>query len=294
MQDKDFLWRGTALNGQFRLLAVEATQAVQTARDLHDLSPVSTLLLGKMLCATAMLSLDLKKQDSEITLRLEGNGELKGALAICNFEGDLRGYAFVPQLFLATPADNFYPVKALGDGTLSVIRSIPNQRPTSGYTKLTEGEVAQNLAHYFEQSEQIPSAVNLGVLIDQNAHVLAAGGFIIQQLPNASQSEAEHLIEKLSQTPNVSDLMDMGLNIRDIMRRFIFTDGDFELEQVHTVQYQCTCSRERFSRALLLLGIDELEDMREGIEPVCHFCNQTYHFSPEDMSDLITSLKEPQ
>ncbi|MBW6514557.1 MAG: Hsp33 family molecular chaperone HslO [Candidatus Syntrophosphaera sp.] len=292
MPAEDILWRGTAHSGQFRVLAVESTHTVQTARDLHDLSPINTLLLGKMISAAAMLSLDLKAENSEVSLRLEGDGILKGGLVICGQNGAVRGYAFNPRLFLEEARENFYPVRHLGKGTLSVIRSIPGKQPSLGYTALSEGEVAQNLSHYYAQSEQIPTAVNLGVLIDKDASIKAAGGFIIQQLPHAQPLFADQIIARLGQTPNVSDLMDMGLTIREVLARFVFPEGEMELQPVHSVQFRCNCSRSRFERALRLLGRRELEEMREGIEPECHFCTARYNFSTEDIDRIIASLEK--
>jgi molecular chaperone Hsp33 len=292
MERTDQLWRGTASKGNFRIMAVDATQATQAIRDLHDLSPVNTLLLGKMLSAAAMLSLDLKVEDAEVTLRLDGDGPLKGALVICNGRGELRGYALKPGLWLGDPAENFYLVKHLGTGTLSVIRSQPGKRPTHGFTSLSEGEVAQNLAHFFEQSEQVPSAVNLGVLIGKDASVKASGGFIIQQLPSADPLEADRIIANLQKTPNVSDLMDMGLTLPGILKKFVFPETDLDIQEVHPISYRCNCSRERFARALSLLDTAELEEMRDGIDPQCHFCNASYHFSGEDIDAIIKSKGE--
>ncbi len=287
----DQLWRGTAFDGQFRVLAVASTQATQTMRDLHDLSPVSTLLLGKMISAAAMLSLDLKAEGAEVSLRLDGDGPLRGAFMICSGGGDLRGYAFEPGLWLEEAEANFYPVRALGSGTLTVIRSYPGKQPAAGTTALREGELAQNLAHYFHQSEQIPSVVNLGVLIDKTAAVRASGGFIIQQLPDADPKLADELVAALAKTPNVSDLMDMGLTLPQIIERFVITGGGLDLEPARTIRYHCNCSRDRFERALRLLGRRELEEMRNGVDPQCHFCNASYHFSADDIEALIASLE---
>jgi len=288
----DQLWRGTAFSGQFRVLAVSSTQTAQTMRDLHDLSPVNTLLLGKMIPAVAMLSMDLKLAEGEVSLRVDGDGPLKGALAICTGSGDLRGYALEPRLWLDDAEANLFPVRALGTGTLSVIRGFPNKKPVTGTTVLSEGELALNLAHYFDQSEQIPSVVNLGVLIDKTAAVRASGGFIIQQMPDADPKLADELTAALSRTPNVSDLMDMGLSLPEILKRFVVKESELELTPAGPIQYRCNCSRERFERVLLLLGEEELSSMREGIEPQCHFCNATYCFSAEDMNALIATLKD--
>ncbi len=291
MPRADLLWRGTAFYGQFRVLAVESTQSAQTARDLHDLSPMNALLMGKMISAAAMLSLDLKAENSEVTLRVEGNGKLRGAMVICTQDGDIRGYAYEPHLYFDDSPENFQPVKHLGNGTLSVIRNIPDKKPTMGFTALEEGEVAHNLARYFEISEQIPTAVNLGVLIDKDAKIRASGGFIIQQLPAAQPLYADRIRENLARTPNVSDLMDMGLSLPDILSRFVFSVPEPELFEVHPVRYKCNCSRERFERALKLLGREELQEMLDGIDPQCHFCNKSYHFSGGDIARIISSLK---
>ncbi|MDI9528802.1 MAG: Hsp33 family molecular chaperone HslO [Candidatus Cloacimonadota bacterium] len=291
MNKQDMLYRGMAMDGQFRVFAAQSTQTVQTARDLHDLSPINTFLLGKMLTAAAMLSLELKGPGSEVSLRLDGDGELRGALVMCNDLGELRGYAFAPSVFFEEAAENFLPVKHLGSGSMTVIRSVAGKQPTMGHTTLVEGEVAQNLAHYFEQSEQIPTAVNLGVLIDKEARVRAAGGLLIQQLPQADPARAELLIARLASTPNISDLMDMGLGIPQILKRFLFTEKDFSLEEAHPIKYKCNCSRERFERGLRLLGKEELSEMLDGVEPQCHFCNASYHFSGKDIAGLIASLE---
>lgn len=291
MAQDDILWRGTAHDGQFRVFAVSSTITAQTARDLHDLSPINTLLLGKMISATALMSLDLKVAEAEISLRLEGDGPVRGALMVCSGSGDLRGYAFQPQLWLEDAQENFFPVRNLGKGTLSVIRSYPNKKPAVSTTELSEGELAQNLAHYFDLSEQVPTAINLGVLIDQNAMVRASGGFIIQQLPQADPALADQITAALQKTPNVSDLMDMGLTLPEIITRFVVPEAKLDLQLARSLRYRCNCSKERFERALLLLGLQELREMAEGIDPVCHFCNASYHFSPQDMKKLIEELE---
>ncbi|HOQ82837.1 MAG TPA: Hsp33 family molecular chaperone HslO [Candidatus Syntrophosphaera thermopropionivorans] len=292
MKESDYLWRGMALNGQFRVLAVSSTNTVQAARDLHDLSPINTILMGKMIPAVAMLSLDLKDEGAEVTLRFDGDGPLKGALTICNNQGDVRGYAFEPKFWVDDLQENFHPVKYLGNGILTIIRYYPGDRPTKGLTPLIEGDVAQNLAYYFEQSEQIPTAVNLGVLIDKDAKVRASGGFIIQQLPSADRLNADRLINNINHMPNLSDLMDMGMYLPEILHRFVFKEGGLELYPVHRVRYRCHCSKERFAAALKLLSLDELKELRDGIDPVCQFCNATWHFSASEIEEIISEVEK--
>lgn len=276
---------------QFRIFAVNATETVQQARDLHDLSPISTLLLGKMLVGVAMLSMDLKRPEAEITMRINGEGELQGGVAICTASGYLRGYVYQPQLLLSQAKDNFFTGKALGKGTLTIIRSEPDKTPHSSSIDLVSGEIAEDLAYYFSQSEQIPSAVNLGVLIDPDAKIRSAGGFIIQQLPNAKPELAEKLNDNIAQTPHLSDLMDMGLSIEAIMNRFVLKDIPWQINERRTISYTCTCSKNRFAAALVTLGEKELASMTEGIKPICHYCNTEYEFTHQDMIEIINKAK---
>lgn len=288
---KDTLWRGTAFADTFRVFAVDATQTAQTARDQHDLSPLATTLMGKMIAATAILSLDLKHPDGELSMRVDGDGELDGGLVICKANGDIRGYIRQPHLQASDPQDNFMPGKMLGNGTLSVIKSTPGVQPWMGSTSLETGEIAEDLAHFYLQSEQIPSAVALGILMDKDARIRACGGFVIQQLPFANPSKAEALIKNLGLTPNLSDLMDMGMSIKDVFDRFVFKDIDYQIAPAHNIQYRCNCSKERFARSLLTLGKEELEKMMDGIRPQCHYCNASYDFAPEDIKALLDSLE---
>lgn len=289
--NKDVLIRATAHDDQFRVFAVNSTAAVQKARDLHDLSPLATLLLGKLLTATAMMSWDLKHPQAEVTLRVDGDGALEGAVAICTAEGKLRGYAHNPKLFIADKLnDNFFIGKQLGKGTITTIRNDAKSKPYTGTCALVSGEIAEDLAEYYLQSEQIPTAVNLGLLIDKDAIVRASGGFIIQQLPFADLQVADTISSNIQATPNVSDLMDMGYSIEDILSKFVFKGISLQKHEEKSIEYACTCSREKFGKALMLLGKEELSEMAEGIEPVCQYCNTVYVFSHDDMINLINNL----
>lgn len=290
----DTLYRGTALADSFRIFAVDATQTAQKARDIHDLSPVATILMGKMISAAAILSMDIKNQDSEITLRIDGDGELKGGMVICNEKGHIRGYLKNPKLFLEDAEDNFHPGRFLGEGTLSVIRQSPHAQPWIGSTELITGEIAEDLAHFYLQSEQIPSAVALGILIDPEARIRACAGFMIQQLPFAAADKAQKLIHNLQNTPNLSDLMDMGLSVVEVLERFVFKEMDLNLSEFRQIEYRCNCTKEAFARSLITLGLEELESMSEGITPICHYCNAEYHFSAADIAALIQVLKEDE
>ncbi len=259
-------------------------------RDLQDLSPIATLLSGRMISATAMLSWDLKEEESEITMRIDCEGDFQGAIVICTQNGFLRGYTKNPHLFYETKEDNFNVGKSIGKGTLTISRDRKGTRSYFSSIELISGEIAEDLAYYFQQSEQIPTAVNLGILIDKEAKVRSAGGFIIQQLPYADKKIADVIYENIAQTPNLSDLMDMGLSIPEILSRFVFKELQWQINEEKEIAYRCNCSYEQFSKALLLLGRDELQSLKEGIKPVCLYCHKEYNFSYEDIQSLMEQL----
>lgn len=287
---KGTLLRGSIEDNQFRLFACETTKLVQKIRDIHDLYPLPSIFMGRLITAVALMSSELKAPRSEISIRIDAEGPLKGGIVIVNKEGMLKGYAFVPQLWLPENQDNFQVGKALGKGTFTVIRQSGLKAPYQGKIELQDGEIGTDLAHYYHQSEQLPSAVNLGVLIDQEARIRAAGGILIQALPNADKELTLQIEENMRNTPNVSDLMDMGLSIEDILDKFVLKGLSWEKSKSTPIQFQCDCSKTRFARGLLLLGKEELQDLREGISPVCHYCNSAYTFSTEEIDELIKSL----
>jgi len=247
--------------------------------------------MGRMLSAAALLSMDIKDGLSDLTLRVDSDNELKGGVVIAGSEGNLRGYMLAPHLFYDDPVQNLIVGPKLLPGTLSIIRNSKMKGPYTGMTELKTGEIAEDLAFYYQHSEQIPTAVNLGVLIDPDAKVRASGGFMIQQLPFAEAEVAEAFIQNLAATPNLSDLMDMGMTIPEILARFVFKGLDFELTDSRSLQYKCHCSKQRFADALRLLGKAELSEMLDGISPVCHYCNTTYDFNTADLNALINSLE---
>jgi len=289
---KGRLLRGSIVQDQFRLFAVETTGLVQNVRDLHDMYPLPLILTGRLISAIALMSGELKAPGSQVSIRVDAEGQLKGAIVIATKEGDIKAFAYEPKLWLPNAEENFKVGKHLGKGSFSVIRQCGLKAPYTGRIELVDGEIASDLAAYYDKSEQTASAVNLGVLIDQNAKIRAAGGVLIQQLPNADPAIAEIIRKNISQTPNISDLMDMGLSLEDILGKFILKQLNWKINKESTLQYRCDCSRARFARGLLLLGKAELETMIDGIDPICHYCNSTYSFSKKDIKDLIKSLEE--
>lgn len=287
----DTLYRGSIHQDQFRLFATQCTSTVQEARDLHDLSPLPSILLGRLITAAALMSGELKAPKSELSLRVEGSGALKGGIALADKTGNIKAYAFEPQLWLEPASENLLVGKNLGPGLLTIMKQSGLKAPYHGNIELVSGEIAEDLTAYYMQSEQIPSAVNLGVLIDKHARIRAAGGFIIQQLPFADATIAEKINQNLMQTPNVSDLMDMGLNMQAILNKFVLKDIPWQFTAQSAVRYHCGCSKQRFARALMLLGQNELREMQEGIAPVCHYCSKTYEFTKDEISEIIQALE---
>lgn len=284
------LLRGSIADNQFRLFACETTAIVQHIRDIHNLFPLPSILMGRLITAVALMSSELKAPRSEVSIRVDAEGPLKGGIVIANKEGMLKGYAFVPQLWLPENRDNLLVGKALDKGTFTVIRQSGLKAPYEGKIELFTGEIGHDLAQYYLQSEQLPTAVNLGVLIDKDARIRAAGGILIQALPQADKKLVAQIEENIMNTPNVSDLMDMGLTIEQILDIFVLTELPWQISKTTPIKFQCDCSKERFARGLLLLGKEELQGLREEISPVCHYCNATYTFSKDEIEELIKSL----
>jgi molecular chaperone Hsp33 len=278
-------------DGQFRLFAADTAEVVQNARDLHDLSPLATILMGRMISLAALMSAELKSPEDELTLRVEGSGELRGGVVITDMRGNIRCYAYNPHVYIDIREDNFMVGKNLGDGYMSVMRNLKGQPPYTGTIPLQSGEIGEDAVYYYQQSAQTPTAINLGVLIDPHARIRTAGGIMLQQLPEASESLIEKIEKNMALTPNISDLMDMGLSLEEILNRFVLRDIPWECTDRHSIRYHCTCSKESFARALLLLGKEELAQMSSGIVPVCHYCNRSYSFDTKDIEDIIKTLE---
>lgn len=290
MRKRDILIRGTSCNHQFRFFVVDSTGIVQTALDLHKMAPTPTLLLGRLLTAALLMGMELKNDSSGLTLNIEAEGSLKGAIAVYEPEGKVRGYAKRPDFYTENVRDNWQIGKLLGKGTLSVIKDLKLKAPVTGTIELTTGEVAEDIAQYYLHSEQVPAAVSLGVLFNKEGKISAAGGYLIQQMPDAQDSDVQKLTENINQTPYITDLLDMGLDWNTILGKMIFKNLEWSVSLEQPVQYYCPCNKEHFANALKLLGKNELETMQEGVSPICLYCSRQYDFSAEDIMAIIRSL----
>ncbi len=282
--------RGIDKKKQVRFFAVDATDTVRRACEIHKLSITASVFFGRILSAAVMLGIDLKGETDSVTLRVDGDGPLGGALAIAGRNGDVKGYVHTPNVNLSPTRRGVNVAGAIGNGTLRVIRDIGMERSYSGEVELISGEIGDDLAYFFLQSEQVRTAVGLGVLLDTNGSVRRAGGFTVQLLPDAEEEIVDHLEQNLNRFPNFTDVLDMGLNVERIIDEFIMKGMEPQFMDSVAVRYYCGCNRDKYLGALRMLGRKELDDLIEKDEPViaqCHFCNEEYRYSPQEIVKLL-------
>ena len=286
----DYMIRATAADGQIRAFAATTKEMVETAKNAHNTSPIATAALGRLMTAAAMMGSDLKGEGELLTLRIEGDGPIGGLLVTADGKGDVKGYAFNPDVMLPPNAQGKLDVGgSLGLGVLSVIKDIGLKEPYVGQTQLITGEIAEDLTYYFATSEQVPSSVALGVLMNKDNTVRQAGGFIIQLLPGASDEIIDSLEAKLSGISSITSLLDAGKTPEEILTDIL---GEFGLEILKKmpVQFHCDCERSRVEKAIISIGRKEIQDMiDEGkeIEVNCQFCNKHYKFSVDELGEML-------
>lgn len=293
----DYIVRATAAGNQIRAFACTTRETVEKARQAHNTSPVITAALGRLLSAGVMMGTMLKGEKDLITLQIKGDGPVHGITVTAGAEGQVKGYAIVPDVIL--PANSIGKLDvagAIGRGTLTVIKDMGLKEPYSGQVELQTGEIAEDLTYYFAASEQVPSCVGLGVLMEKNNTVKQAGGFIVQLMPFAEEEVIAKLEENINGLKSVTTMLDEGKKPEEILG--IVLDGlDLKLtDDVTSAQFRCDCSRERVERALISIGKKELQDMiEEGkeIEVACQFCGRQYQFSVEDLKNLYGRAKRP-
>ena len=290
---KDYIVHATAMGGQVRAVAIRSTQLVQKMQQIHKMSPVAAVALGRFMTGSLLLASNLKGDNVTQTTILRCDGPLKGMTAVCDSNGHVRAYAQEPVV------ENFYhrPGKlniaaAVGNGSLSVIRESGKGEPYSGSVELVSGEIAEDFTYYLASSEQTPSIVSLGVLIE-NGQIRAAGGFLIQLMPGAVEETVQYLEKRTEGAfPDITFLLTEGLNPEHIIDMFIGQE-DISFLSAREVEYRCSCSRDRMQRNLITLGAKELMELAEdpqGIRLECHFCDQVYAFSQEEIQDLAASV----
>jgi molecular chaperone Hsp33 len=288
----DYLIRAITTNKELRALAVKSTEVVAEAQRRHQTTPVATAALGRVLSG-ALLTGSLVKSGEEILLKVEGNGPAGKIIAEANQEGDVRGYISSPDLeFYTTDNGKLDVARAVGNGELSLTKFMSMKEPYKGSVALVSGEIGDDLTYYFTASEQIPSAVGLGVLVDKDLSVKAAGGFLIQLLPDASEETIKLLEDNLEKVKSVSALIEQGMSPEDILDKLL-GDLDYRVVARKNVQFKCRCSRERSYELIAGLGRDEIEETlkEQGkLEVRCHFCNQSYSFEKDEVEEMLEEL----
>ena len=285
----DYIIRGTAANDQVRFFAAYTKDVVETARQKHNTSPVATAALGRLLTAGAMMGSMCKNDSDVITLQIQCSGPIGGLTVTADSKANVKGYVNNPDVMLPPSKEGKLDVgKALDLGVLTVIKDIGLKEPYSGQTHLVSGEIAEDLTYYFATSEQIPSAVGLGVLMNKNNTVRQAGGFIIQLMPFTSDEIIEKLEKRIAEIDSVTMMLERGLTPEGILEEIL---GDFGLEITDKIPaaFVCDCSKERVSSALSTLSKKDLDDIindGESIEVKCQFCNKAYEFSVEELKEL--------
>ncbi len=290
----DYIVRATAADNQIRAFAITSRDLVEKARQIHNTSPVATAALGRSLSAGAMMGSMMKGEQDLLTLQIRGDGPLGGITVTANSKAQVKGYVNEPAVLIPANAKGKLDVSgAIGNGMLQVIRDLGMKEPYVGQTELQTGEIAEDLTYYFATSEQVPSSVGLGVLLNRDNTVRQAGGFIIQLMPYTEEKVIDALEKRLAKVNSVTELLDRGLTPEGILEELL---GEFELTINDTIPtaFSCNCSKERVEKAIISIGSKEIRDMiRDGkpIEVKCHFCNEAYTFTIEELKEILNKAK---
>ena len=287
----DKLVRGTAKDGMVRVIGAITTDIVDFGTKAHECTPVASAALGRMLTAGVLVGSTLKSEKEKVTLKMDGGGEAKGVTVVADSKGNVKGYIGNPYIDLPLNAKGKLDVsKAIGkNGMLYVIKDLGLKDPYVGQVPITSGEIAEDFTYYFTVSEQTPSAVALGVLVDKDLSIKAAGGFIIQMMPDADELLADILMYRLQEIPPVTQMIAEGKTIEDILQ-YIFDGMDLKLLQESKPEYKCDCSRDKIEKALISIGEKDLREIyndNKDEEVVCNFCNKKYSFSHEDIGKML-------
>lgn len=286
----DYIIRGTAANDQVRFFAATTKEMVETARSIHNTSPVATAALGRLLTAGAMMGCMSKSESDLTTLQIKCSGPIEGLIVTADGAANVKGYVTNPNVILPANSKGKLDVaKALDLGVLSVIKDIGLKEPYIGQTHLVSGEIAEDLTYYFATSEQVPSSVALGVLMEKTNTVKQAGGFIIQLMPFADDELITDLEERLKEFSSITSLLDQGMTPEDMMNK-LFTGYDVNIMDTISTAYRCDCSKERVYQAVMSIGRKDIQEMiaeNKPIEVNCHFCGKNYVFDVEDLKSML-------
>lgn len=293
---KDKIIRGTAKDGMVRFVGGITTNLVNEGVSLHECTPVASAALGRMLTACSLMGVQLKSDKEVITLKINGGGELNGVTVTGHSDGSVKGFVGNPNVDLPLKENGKLDVSgAVGtNGLLYVIKDMGMKDPYVGQVPIYTGEIAEDLAYYFTVSEQTPSAVLLGVLVDKDLSIKAAGGVIIQMMPDADEMLADLITYRIQDLKSITTLIEEGKTIEDIIGE-IFEDMDPKILDTIEPEYRCDCSKERVNKALISLGEKELQEIyddNKSEEIVCHFCNKKYEMTHDEIGELLKECRK--
>ena len=290
----DYIIRATAANDQIRAFAAVTTEMVETAREHHNTSPVATAALGRLLTAGAMMGSMMKGEKDVLTLQIKAGGPLQGITVTADSQGNVKGYVGNPDVCIPANSKGKLDVAgAVGPGFLTVIKDMGLKEPYSGQVMLQTCEIAEDLTYYFATSEQVPSAVGLGVLMNKNNTVRQAGGFIVQLMPFAEEEVISRLEQNVQKINSVTNLVEEGHTPESLLEK-VLEGFDVQINEKMDTRFCCNCSKERVAKALISIGRKELNEMiQEGkpIEMNCHFCNTNYNFTVEELKEILRRCK---
>ena len=291
----DRIIRGITKDKSIRFFAIDATETVQEAVKIHHLSMTNSVIMGRMISATLMMAADLKSDKNVITLKINGDGPTGNAIVTARKNGNVKCYTKHPEVEvpLSEHTKTFDIKNAIGNGTLTIIKDLGMKSPYIGQIELKYGTIAKDLTFYFAKSEQIPSSVGLGVLVMPDGAIKQAGGFIIQVLPETKEEVISKIEENLAKFPNLTDMMDMGHSIEDIISKFILKGLEPKVKETAPIKYKCDCSLEKFEDGIKLLSKNELQeaiDTNETLIIHCHFCNTDYNFDKKKIEKIVEQM----
>ena len=287
----DYIVRASAAKGMIRAFACTTKGIVEYAKNAHNTSPVVTAALGRLMSAAAMMGSMMKNEEDLLTLKIEGSGPMKAAIATATAKGNVKAYPFVSDVILPPNSKGKLDVaEAIGVGILSVISDIGLKEPYVGQVELISGEIAEDITYYYATSEQIPSSVALGVLMNKDNTVNSAGGFIIQLMPFCPEEVIEKLESIIPTLAPITVLLSEGKTPEQILK-LILGDLELEINDKLDISFKCDCSKEKIEKALISIGAKELNEMiDEGkdIEVACHFCSKKYNLGVDELEELLT------
>ncbi len=288
----DYIVRAIAAGGQIRAFAATTKDTVEKARQLHNTSPIATVALGRLLTGGVMMGVTMKNDSDILTVQIKGNGPIGAMTVTADPKGNVKGFVANPEVMLPLKDGRLDIAGAVGIGVLSVIKDIGLKEPYVGDTILITSEIADDLTYYYATSEQIPSSVGLGVLMDKDNTVEQAGGFIIQLMPDATEEVIDKLEKRIKEIKSVTHMLENGMTPEKILEYIL---GGMELEIFDTIptQFYCNCSKERVSKAVMSIGVKDLKEMVDDNKPIevnCHFCNSHYTFSPQELGQMLEAV----